>query len=87
MDPSTGQVQNYPKLSLDAGTRGRAKRRDHEESFCPLLENRYRFSFAAQKDNGMTLADMARPDSTCLEDDRLAEVFPSAFSFLFYSRC
>lgn len=61
-------------------------RRDHEESFC-RLENRYRFSAAAQKDNGVTLADMVRPDSTCLEDDRLAEVFPSPFSFLFYSRC
>lgn len=51
-------------------------RRDREESFCRLLENRYRFSAAAQKDNGMTLADMERPDSTCLEDDRLT-VFPS----------
>lgn len=62
-------------------------RRDHEESFCRLLENRYWFSAAAQKDNGVTLADMARPDSTCLEDDRLAEVFFSPFSFLFYSCC
>lgn len=41
-------------------------------------------STAAQKDNGVTLANMARPDSTCFEDDRLGSFsFPLFLSFLF----
>jgi len=83
MGSPVGQVQDYLELSLDTGTCGRAETITENR----LLENRYRFSAAAQKDNGVTLADMARPDSTCFEDDRLAEIFPSLFSFLFYSRC
>lgn len=60
-------------------TRGRAAC-NHEESFCvDYPENRYRFSAAAQKDNGVTLADMVRPDSNVSRGWPARRLFPSPF--------
>jgi len=58
----------------------RVGERSAKESFRRLLKrSRYRFSLATQKDNGVTLANMARPDSACLEDDQLQDF--SAYPF------